>query len=255
MRTAMSTLIPVVAVGAFLLLAPMANASLLLSQSFESGETVNYSSVGVPKNSNGFWDISVATVGGNGPNGGSTTFTNLDGTQLWAGNGLKDSTNPALTFDSVDNGGLPGYVIKILLGSDKTSGSWFSTDDAIRIGYTPQGGSFTALAGGVWTGNNESGGAGTADFLFRNGDESDRITASLREVMYMISETLPIVLEIQTDGIGGLAEQIAIDAVRISTYPESVPEPSLGLLLGISLVGLVGVGAVRKIKRKKVANT
>ncbi len=34
-----------------------------------------------------------------------------------------------------------------------------------------------------------------------------------------------------------------------------VPEPSLGLLLGISLVGLVGVGAVRKIKQKKVANS
>ncbi len=34
----------------------------------------------------------------------------------------------------------------------------------------------------------------------------------------------------------------------------SVPEPSLGLLLGISLVGLVGVGTVRKIKQKKVAN-
>ncbi len=38
--------------------------------------------------------------------------------------------------------------------------------------------------------------------------------------------------------------------------PNSVPEPSLGLLLGISLIGLVGVGAVRKIKQKKaVANT
>ncbi len=31
-------------------------------------------------------------------------------------------------------------------------------------------------------------------------------------------------------------------------FSEAVPEPSLGLLLGISLVGLVGVGAVRKIK-------
>ncbi len=30
----------------------------------------------------------------------------------------------------------------------------------------------------------------------------------------------------------------------------SVPEPSLGLLLGISLVGLVGVGAVRKLRQK-----
>ncbi len=35
----------------------------------------------------------------------------------------------------------------------------------------------------------------------------------------------------------------------------AVPEPSLGLLLGISLVGLVGVGAVRKIKQKKIANS
>ncbi len=32
---------------------------------------------------------------------------------------------------------------------------------------------------------------------------------------------------------------------------ETVPEPGLGLLLGISLIGLVGVGAVRKIKQKK----
>ncbi len=35
----------------------------------------------------------------------------------------------------------------------------------------------------------------------------------------------------------------------------SVPEPNLGLLLGISLVGLVGTGAVRKIKQSKIANT
>ncbi len=33
-----------------------------------------------------------------------------------------------------------------------------------------------------------------------------------------------------------------------------VPEPSLGLLLGISLVGLVGVGVARKIKQGKVTN-
>ena len=36
----------------------------------------------------------------------------------------------------------------------------------------------------------------------------------------------------------------------------SVPEPSLELLLSISLIGLVGVGAVRKIKQKKaIANS
>ncbi len=35
----------------------------------------------------------------------------------------------------------------------------------------------------------------------------------------------------------------------------SVPEPSLAILLGVSLIGLVGVGAVRKIKQKKVANS
>ncbi len=35
----------------------------------------------------------------------------------------------------------------------------------------------------------------------------------------------------------------------------AVPEPSLGLLLGITLIGLVGVGAVRKIKQNKPANS
>ncbi len=40
------------------------------------------------------------------------------------------------------------------------------------------------------------------------------------------------------------------------TFIQAVPEPSVELLLGISLIGLVGVGAVRKIKQKKaVANT
>ncbi|GAX59365.1 hypothetical protein SCALIN_C03_0022 [Candidatus Scalindua japonica] len=34
-----------------------------------------------------------------------------------------------------------------------------------------------------------------------------------------------------------------------------VPEPSLSLLIGISLSGIVGAGAVRKIKQKKVVNS
>ncbi len=37
--------------------------------------------------------------------------------------------------------------------------------------------------------------------------------------------------------------------------PVAVPEPTLGILLGISLTGLIGVGVVRKIRQKKVANT
>ncbi|WP_133111601.1 PEP-CTERM sorting domain-containing protein [Candidatus Scalindua japonica] len=33
---------------------------------------------------------------------------------------------------------------------------------------------------------------------------------------------------------------------------QSVPEPSPGILLGLALAGLVGVGVVRKIKKKGV---
>ncbi len=44
--------------------------------------------------------------------------------------------------------------------------------------------------------------------------------------------------------------------LRVYGESHSVPEPSLGLLLGISLAGLVGAGTVRKIKQKKaVANS
>ncbi len=57
-------------------------------------------------------------------------------------------------------------------------------------------------------------------------------------------------------GIGLISwkDHITFDNVLLST-PNPVPEPSLGLLLGISLIGLVGAGAVRKIKRRKVANS
>ncbi len=44
-----------------------------------------------------------------------------------------------------------------------------------------------------------------------------------------------------------------LNAYQIRTLP--VPEPTLELLLGISLIGLVGVGAVRKIKQRKLANS
>lgn len=42
-------------------------------------------------------------------------------------------------------------------------------------------------------------------------------------------------------------------SLQITTQP--VPEPSPGLLLGIGLIGLVGAGTVRKIRKRKVANT
>ncbi len=45
---------------------------------------------------------------------------------------------------------------------------------------------------------------------------------------------------------------IAIDNLR---YAVCVPEPTLGILLGISLMGLVGAGAVRKLKQRKIANS
>ncbi len=58
------------------------------------------------------------------------------------------------------------------------------------------------------------------------------------------------------DADGYPGDGARIDYVKISGSIISVPEPSLGLLLGISLIGLVGVGAVRRIKQnKEVANS
>ncbi len=53
---------------------------------------------------------------------------------------------------------------------------------------------------------------------------------------------------------GGNDESWALDNVEVRLNGTAVPEPSLGLLLGISFIGLVGVGAVRIIRKRKVAN-
>ncbi|GAX60604.1 prenyltransferase/squalene oxidase [Candidatus Scalindua japonica] len=53
----------------------------------------------------------------------------------------------------------------------------------------------------------------------------------------------------------GGPENIEVEGEVVWALSASVPEPSLDLLIGISLVGLVGVGAARKIKRKTVANS
>ncbi len=63
------------------------------------------------------------------------------------------------------------------------------------------------------------------------------------------------------DATGGLFGQVV--AGGKITWTESdiahhgfcVPEPSLGLLLGISLIGLVGAGAVRRFKQNKVTGS
>ncbi len=68
------------------------------------------------------------------------------------------------------------------------------------------------------------------------GNQGDRITATTTEQLRF------------SDGQ-------TIDLVNFTYVPLAVPEPSLELLLGISLVGLVGVGVVRKVKQKKVANS
>ncbi len=52
-------------------------------------------------------------------------------------------------------------------------------------------------------------------------------------------------------GSGAISHITAYGYISSSEIPE-VPEPSLGLLLGISLIGLVGAGAVRRIKQKAV---
>ncbi len=58
---------------------------------------------------------------------------------------------------------------------------------------------------------------------------------------------------------GATTSQITVDTgdrfTTIGVWLYQVPEPSLHHLLGIALVGIVGVGVVRKIKQKKVTNS
>ncbi len=84
-----------------------------------------------------------------------------------------------------------------------------------------------------------AGGAGTS---FNNVSDEDNRWES-KSILFTASTSSTM---ISFTGVTGPTSYIGLDNVSVT----SVPEPSLGLLLGISIIGIVGAGAVRKIKQK-----
>ncbi len=79
-------------------------------------------------------------------------------------------------------------------------------------------------------------------YLFENGTAGSLVLQNLSLLKNDI-----IQLRIRNQNVPGVG-----DYVGLNLQIELVPEPSLELLLGISLIGLVGAGAVRKIRQKAV---
>jgi hypothetical protein len=115
---------------------PVAHGAPLLTQSFNDGEGINCVAIG-NADAGGVWARAGATLGKSGE---ESTFANLDGTKLWGGNNLDDSSEPTLMFNQFDNGGAAGYALTLRLGSDKTNGSFFVEFDKLNIGCIQEAG-------------------------------------------------------------------------------------------------------------------
>jgi len=153
--------------------------------------------------------------------------------------GFIDKSTPA---NSTSEAAHINNLTAVAMGTvDNTSGPEYNRENSSLVTVFPSAGAAGAFRDDVIPDpNNVIPGGGYEYVLGKYGTQG--------HVWYMaggfngMDIVIPLSIEASAGG-GGIS--------HISGF-NPVPEPTLGLLLGISLVGFVGVGAVRKIKQKEV---
>ena len=242
----------------------------LQSQSFENGETVNYTASTVASgNSNIYFTRASLPVAGYTYPSGLTNIRDVNGnnggTYFWASENVRRDPNAAspvranppanLTLNALNVTGKSNFSVKVALAdaaANNTSGTGWETNDFVRIQYRFDGGTWANATGGQFVGTrNEDTGVPSFGPLVQDADGNGvadsggaTLTQALTDYTFAIpgsGSTLEVRVQIDQDGA---SEEFGFDAIRVYGSAAASAAPVLSNLESTALNYAEGQGAV-----------